>query len=194
MYRNKVPWSVLPADDKTKKAIPECYITSLKNSLNHYIGRWLYGFHRGVDQFVVKDVIDRLNKLETGWESFVLGLVGNTVWAAAAFTSGLPAFAISMAGIAVATSGIVPNNESNVKLTKLTFKKILDAYGSSVALALEASSRYLPSVAGSGHSWICVLNDIKIAEIESTGIQPLVRENQFSDENRIHFIYKSVRF
>jgi len=43
------------------------------------------------------------------------------------------------------------------------------------ALAREIESGYLPNVAGVGHSWICVLNYIKIAEIKTTGIQPLVR-------------------
>jgi hypothetical protein len=61
------------------------------------------------------------------------------------------------------------------------------------ALASQASSGYLPSVAGVGHSWICVLNGIKIAEIKSDGIQPLVREAEFSNDNRIHFVYESAR-
>lgn len=63
-----------------------------------------------------------------------------------------------------------------------------------VALAQEAASGYLPSVAGIGHSWICVLNDIKIAEITTTGIKALVRESQFNDENRINFVYKSANY
>jgi hypothetical protein len=63
-----------------------------------------------------------------------------------------------------------------------------------VALAREASSGYLPNVAGVGHSWICVLNDIKIAEIKTTGIEALVRESQFNDENRIKFVYKSATY
>jgi hypothetical protein len=42
-------------------------------------------------------------------------------------------------------------------------------------LARETSSGYLPNVAGVGHSWLCVLNDIKIAEIKTTEIRPLER-------------------
>lgn len=61
------------------------------------------------------------------------------------------------------------------------------------ALAREASSGYLPSVAGVGHSWICVLNEIRIAEIKTDGIQPLVREAEFGDSNRIHFTYVSAK-
>jgi hypothetical protein len=62
------------------------------------------------------------------------------------------------------------------------------------ALAREASSGYLPSVAGIGHSWICVLNNIKIADIKTTEIKPLVREAIFDEKNRIHFIYKSAKY
>ena len=60
-------------------------------------------------------------------------------------------------------------------------------------LAREAASGYLPSVDGAGHSWICVLNDIKIAEIKTSEIQPLVRETTFQETNRIHFVYKLAR-
>jgi hypothetical protein len=62
------------------------------------------------------------------------------------------------------------------------------------ALAREASSGYLTNVAGIGHSWICVLNNIKIAEIKTTEIQPLVHEATFDEKNRIHFVYKSATY
>jgi len=62
------------------------------------------------------------------------------------------------------------------------------------ALAKEASSGYLPSVAGVGHSWTCVLNGVDIAEIKADGIRPLVPEAEFGDNNRIHFVYRSARF
>lgn len=62
------------------------------------------------------------------------------------------------------------------------------------ALARETASGYLPNVAGVGHSWICVLNDIKIAEIKTTGIQPLVKEITYDETNRIHFVYKSASY
>jgi len=61
-------------------------------------------------------------------------------------------------------------------------------------LARESSSGYLPDVSGVGHSWICVLNDVKIAEIKTTGIRPLVRMIEFVENNRIHFKYKSSRY
>jgi hypothetical protein len=62
------------------------------------------------------------------------------------------------------------------------------------ALARETASGYLPNVAGVGHSWICVLNDIKIAEIKTTGIQPLVREATYDETNRMHFVYNSASY
>ncbi|HVU09581.1 MAG TPA: hypothetical protein VHG89_13700 [Verrucomicrobiae bacterium] len=58
----------------------------------------------------------------------------------------------------------------------------------------EISSGYLPSVAGIGHSWTCVLNGIKIAEITHSGIRSLVRENVFSEENHAYFIYHAAQF
>lgn len=61
-------------------------------------------------------------------------------------------------------------------------------------LAREAATGYLPNVAGVGHSWICVLNDIKIAEIKTSGIQPLVGETTYDETNRIHFAYKSASY
>src|SRR3954451_7096138 len=57
------------------------------------------------------------------------------------------------------------------------------------AFVRAVSSGYLPSVAGFGHSWACVLNGVKIAEIGSSDIRVLVRENPFAEENRVAFIY-----
>lgn len=62
------------------------------------------------------------------------------------------------------------------------------------ALAREASFGYLPIVAGTGHSWICVLNGIQFAEINTSGIQPLVQEAEFNETNRIHFVYNSATY
>jgi len=58
--------------------------------------------------------------------------------------------------------------------------------------AREISSGYLPSIAGVGHSWTCVLNGIKIAEISHSGIRALVKESPFSRENHAHFVYHSA--
>lgn len=59
----------------------------------------------------------------------------------------------------------------------------------------EISSDCLPSVAGIGHSWICKLNEVKIAEIAHSGVRTLVDECPFfSRENRLHFVCHSARF
>ena len=61
------------------------------------------------------------------------------------------------------------------------------------AFAREISHGYLPSVAGAGHSWTCVLNGVKMAEVTSFGIRALIRESPLSDENRAHFVYHSAK-
>jgi hypothetical protein len=60
--------------------------------------------------------------------------------------------------------------------------------------AREISSGYLPSVAGVGHSWTCVLNGVRTAEITTSSIRALVHESPFSEENRAHFIYHSATY
>jgi len=73
-------------------------------------------------------------------------------------------------------------------------KKItIPSFTSSEALAKEASKGYLPSVAGVGHSWVCRLNEIKIAEIKVTGVTVLVKDATFAATNRMHFTYISSR-
>lgn len=62
------------------------------------------------------------------------------------------------------------------------------------AFARAISSEYLPSVAGVGHSWTCMLNGVRMAEITADGIRSLVREILFSGNNRVHFVYHSSTF
>ena len=59
------------------------------------------------------------------------------------------------------------------------------------AFARAISGGYLPSVAGSGHSWTCLLNGVKIAEVSNMGIRSLVRETPFAETNCVHFKYHS---
>jgi hypothetical protein len=61
-------------------------------------------------------------------------------------------------------------------------------------LARVLAEGYLASVAGVGHSWTCVLNGVKIAEITVSDIRALVRETPLSNENRAHFVYHSARY
>jgi hypothetical protein len=62
------------------------------------------------------------------------------------------------------------------------------------AFANATSSGYLPSVAGIGHSWTCVLNGVKTAEIAVRGIRVLVRETPFAEANHVHFVYHRAAF
>lgn len=61
-------------------------------------------------------------------------------------------------------------------------------------LARILAEGYLASVAGVGHSWTCVLNGVKIAEITVSDIGALVRETSYSNENRAHFVYHSASY
>jgi hypothetical protein len=62
------------------------------------------------------------------------------------------------------------------------------------AFAKAASEGYLPLVAGMGHSWTCLLNGVKIAEIKESRIRALIRESPFAERNQVHFVYHSARF
>ena len=61
-----------------------------------------------------------------------------------------------------------------------------------IQLFQEASLGYLPTLAGAGESWVCILNDVRIATLEGNEIRALVKENEFNAENKIHFEYKSA--
>lgn len=63
-----------------------------------------------------------------------------------------------------------------------------------VAFARAISSGYLPSVAGVGHTWTCVLNGVKIAEISTSGIRGLVPSTPFAEGNSAHFVYHSASY
>ena len=64
----------------------------------------------------------------------------------------------------------------------------------SEAFARAVSTDYLPSVAGYGHSWTCMLNGRKIAVIGTSGIKPLIEETPFEDDNKVHFVYHSATY
>lgn len=63
-----------------------------------------------------------------------------------------------------------------------------------VALINHLRSGYLPSVAGTGHSWSCELNGKRIATIQGNGadVRPEVREVSYEDANHVHFSYSSA--
>ena len=63
-----------------------------------------------------------------------------------------------------------------------------------VALAEELSSGYLPSVAGYGHWWECILNGTIIAKVFSNGKAEKLDEILYLDENSVYFKYHSAKF
>ena len=56
------------------------------------------------------------------------------------------------------------------------------------------SSSYLPSVAGIGHTWDCLLNGNLVGSISTKGFQPKVHEIEYADENHVHFSYHSAAY
>lgn len=62
------------------------------------------------------------------------------------------------------------------------------------AFAQAVSQDYLPLIAGVGHTWTCVLNDVRIAEVGSSGIRPLVRTTPFAEMNHVHFVYHAATY
>jgi hypothetical protein len=75
-------------------------------------------------------------------------------------------------------------------------EKSFEAYSflDPVAFAQTVSSGYLPSVAGVGHTWTCLLNGTRIAEIGTSGIRSLITTTPFADTNRVHFVYHSATY
>lgn len=75
-------------------------------------------------------------------------------------------------------------------------QKIIRLYSfiNPIELAKESSSGYLPSVAGTGHVWVCKLNDKEIAKITYNKIEGSVKAIEYKKSNRIHFMYKSARY
>ena len=63
-----------------------------------------------------------------------------------------------------------------------------------VVLAEELSFGYVPSVAGFGHSWECILNGTVIAEIFPNGKVERVGEVTYADKNSVYFKYYSAVF
>ena len=69
-----------------------------------------------------------------------------------------------------------------------------DAVDDPIALATGLAAGYLPSVAGYGHSWDCVVNDQTIAKINVNGVTPCAAEIQYRATNFVHFRYHSATY
>ena len=85
-------------------------VTDLRQDMERQIDNWKEACRAGIGEFVHGELASRIDALSEGsWESFFQALVGNTVWAAAAFVpAGKAAFAVSMVGIAIASGPTVP--------------------------------------------------------------------------------------
>jgi hypothetical protein len=62
------------------------------------------------------------------------------------------------------------------------------------ALAEQLSASYLPTVAGVGHTWDCMLNGNLVGTLSHTGFLPSVHELAYADQNHVHFIYRSATY
>lgn len=90
-------------------------VTTLETDLRQILQQWQDGAKDGVSQFVTNSLSSRLDDLESGsWETFLAGLLGNTVWAATTFrAAGSVTFAISMAGILIAAYPTTPKKSKS---------------------------------------------------------------------------------
>lgn len=62
------------------------------------------------------------------------------------------------------------------------------------ALSNHLSAAYLPSVAGIGHTWDCLLNGTVVGTVSANGFNPKTREVQYDAENHVHFRYHSATY
>ncbi len=60
--------------------------------------------------------------------------------------------------------------------------------------AKHAAAGYLPSVAGVGHSWTCVLNGERIAVLTVSNVRPLIAALTLNHDNTVHFIYHAATY
>lgn len=94
-------------------------VTNTEQDMRAMLGQWQWAAGQGISQFVTNSLSGRLDSIESGdWKSFITGLLGNTIWAATAFTpigwAKSAVFAISMAGIAVASPSIPSRSKSAI--------------------------------------------------------------------------------
>ena len=88
--------------------------TNLEQDMRNVLQDWRAAAHAGVAQFVTNELSKRIDKLESGSAGgFLITLLGNVVWAAAAFTTGGAAFGISLVGIAIGAAPAVPEKSKS---------------------------------------------------------------------------------
>lgn len=107
-------------------------ITDLEQDMRDILQDWKGAAADGVQQFATAALSDRIDDLESGSATALFAaLLGNTVWAAAAFTTGGAAFAISMVGVATAALPTVPHKGKSFipDIQKAMVRQIYTVYG-----------------------------------------------------------------
>jgi hypothetical protein len=94
-------------------------LTNLEQDMGRTVDEWYQAATDGVFSFVDDELAYQLDELSpSGWHSFLTTLLGNTIWAAAAFAPhARAAFAVSMIGIAIGSMPSIPKQkeESAIK-------------------------------------------------------------------------------
>lgn len=64
------------------------------------------------------------------------------------------------------------------------------------SIIMDIAEKYLPRIAGTGHSWDCLLDGRKIAMIDGNcaKITPLVESVSFSEGSRLYFKYHAAPY
>jgi hypothetical protein len=123
----------------------------LEHDMHDILKDWQTGALEGVGQFVTNALTARIDKIESGsWDTFMKGLIGNVVWAAAVFLPGaeVAAFALSLAGIALGAEPGIPRPKSDDAIPKVQrmyvtyintyFNGLVEQVGSKAAALVDA--------------------------------------------------------
>jgi hypothetical protein len=107
-------------------------ITNLEQDMRNIVQDWRSAAHIGISQFVTNELSKRIDKLESGsTKNFLFALLGNVVWAAACFTTGGAAFAISLTGIAIGAVPAIPEkSKSFIPDIQKMMENYIDGIGS----------------------------------------------------------------
>jgi hypothetical protein len=124
---------------------PRQQVTDLRQDMERQVDNWKEACRVGISEFVHAELSSQIDALSEGnWKNFFQALVGNTVWAAAAFVpAGRPAFALSMAGIAIASAPTVPQKGTS----KGALARIEDQLHTYIEKVHEKLNKQLPTSA-----------------------------------------------
>jgi len=142
LQRQPAPTSKSLAQQKAGNSIADA--TNLEHDMKDILLTWEGAAKDGVNNFALTALSERIDDLESGsWSSFLIALLGNTIWAAAAFVplvvpgtvaAAKVGFAISMAGIGVAALPTKPPPKSKSAIPEIA--EIAKTYISQVHMGL----------------------------------------------------------